>query len=214
NYRVKTQYRRNEHALQAAEALSTVGSLHGDYRYPVKALTDCWVLMCLNMDRNSLWGSAGGMVFVDEKSWDVQDRFHWVAETTHQVLQSSAGSLLLPGDDIGIFNPLNWKRSDPVILTLPPGRSINGARCEALGESVLCEIELPSMSVGGLKLSAQPPAIAKVIPLPQTIRTKHYSAQVDPKTGALNSLKFNASGRELLGGPANVVVAERISRKL
>lgn len=214
NYRVKTQYRRNEHALQAAEALSTASSLHGDHRYPVKALTDCWVLMCLNMDRNSLWGSAGGMVFVDEKSWDVQDRFHWVAETTYQVLQSSAASVLLPGDDIGIFNPLNWKRSDPVVLTLPPGRSINGTKCEALGESVLCEIELPSMSVGGLKLSAQPPAIAKVIPLPQTIRTKHYSAQVDPKTGALSSLKFNASGRELLGAPANVVVAERISRKL
>ena len=215
NYRVKTQYRRNEHALQAAEALSAVASLHGDYEYPVKALTDSWILMCLNMDRNTLWGSAGGMVFEDEKSWDVQDRFNWVAKTTNQVLESSAASVLQPGDHIGVFNPLNWKRSDPVVLTLPPGRSIDRAKCEALGGgSVLCEIELPSMSVGGLKLSAQPPALAESISLPQTIRTTHYSAQIDPKTGALNSLKFNASGRELFGGPANVVVAERISRKL
>jgi alpha-mannosidase len=215
NYRVKTQYRRNEHALQAAETLSAVASLRGGYEYPARVLTDCWVLMCLNMDRNTLWGSAGGMVFEDEKSWDVQDRFNWVAKTTQQVLESSAASMLQAGDHIGVFNPLNWKRSDPVVLTLPPGRSIDGAKCEALGEgSVLCEIELPSMSVGGPKLSAQPPAMAESISLPQTIRTKHYSAQVDPRTGALNSLKFNASGRELLGGPANVVVAERISRKL
>jgi hypothetical protein len=79
---------------------------------------------------------------------------------------------------------------------------------------VLCEIELPSVSVAGLKLSAQPPARAESIPLPQIIITKHYLAQIDPKTGALSSLKFSPSGRELLGGPANVVMAERLSRKL
>ena len=34
------------------------------FEYPAKALHDSWILMCLNMDRNTLWGSAGGMVFV------------------------------------------------------------------------------------------------------------------------------------------------------
>ena len=78
NPQVKTLYRRSEHALQAAEALAAIASLCSSYEYPVKPLSDCWILMCLNTDRNTLWGSAGGMVFVNENSWDVQDRFNWV----------------------------------------------------------------------------------------------------------------------------------------
>ena len=52
--------------------LATAASLTGEYEYPVKPIYDSWILMCLNMDRNTLWGSAGGMVFVDPKSWDVE----------------------------------------------------------------------------------------------------------------------------------------------
>lgn len=42
----------------------------------------------------------------------------------------------------------------------------------------------------------------------QTIETRYYAARIDPQTGALVSLKLKPSGREVLGGPANVVVAE------
>jgi alpha-mannosidase len=214
NYRVKTQYKRNEHQLQAAEALSAIASLQGRYEYPVKALSDCWVLMCLNMDRNTLWGSAGGMVFVDEKSWDVQDRFHWVNKTTGAVLEASASSLIAAGEHVALFNPLSWKRSDPIELRLPEGKSLEGVTCEALPEgTALCQIDMLAMSVGGWKLSSQAPAVLQTIPLPDVIGTNHYDARIDAKTGALISLKLKKSGRELLAGPANVVVAERPVRR-
>ena len=88
--------------------------------------------MSLNMDRNTLWGAAGGMVFESGESWDVLDRFNWVTKTTCAVFESSSEALLGTGDDVGLFNPLNWKRSDPVVLQLPAGRSLKGLLCEAL----------------------------------------------------------------------------------
>ena len=214
NPQVKTLYRRNEHALQAAEALATVASLHGDYQYPVKLLSDCWILMCLNMDRNTIWGSAGGMVFVNDKSWDVQDRFNWVRNTTDHVLDSSGQSLIPEGEQVGLFNPLNWKRNDPIALQLPEGKSLEGIACEALREGrVLCQVEMPSTSVGGWRLSSKAPVLPRQIDLPGMIETNYYLARIDWKTGALTSLKLKRSGRELLAGPANVIVAERPAAK-
>jgi len=214
NPRVKTLYRRNEHALQAAEALATIASLQGSYEYPVTPLYDSWILMCLNMDRNTIWGSAGGMVFVNEKSWDVQDRFNWVEKTTGQVFDSSGSALLAAGDHVGLFNPLNWKRSDPVALQLPAGKSLEGVDCEALSDgTVLCRLEMPPVSAGGWKLSLEAPAAPHSIELPDTIDTNHYAVRIDPKSGALTSLKLKKSGRELLAAPANVIVAERPTAK-
>jgi len=210
NPRSKTLFRRNEHALQAAEALAAIASLKGKYEYPLQALSDCWILMCLNMDRNSIWGSAGGMVFVNDKSWDVQDRYNWVEKTVDQVFHSSGGSLLPAGDQIGLFNPLNWKRNDPIVLNLPAGQSLEGIPCEALADKrVLCHVEMPSTSVGGWTLSPKPPTTPHSIGLPEAIETNHYLAVIDPKTGALTSLKLKRAGRELLGAPSNVIVAER-----
>jgi len=210
NPQVKTLYRRNEHALQAAEALAAISSLHGSYEYPVQPIADCWVLMCLNMDRNTIWGSAGGMVFVDDKSWDAQDRFRWVQKATDQIFHSSGEALLPAGEHVGLFNPLNWKRNDPVDLKLPAGKSLDGVSCEALPTgAVLCMFEMPSMSVGGLKMSSEAPVAPQSIELPESIETNFYSARIDAKTGALTSLKLKKSARELLAGPANVIVAER-----
>ena len=67
NAQVKSLYRRNEQMLQAAEMLATAASLRAGYSYPVQELYNAWILMLLNMDRNTLWGSAGG--------WFCQRRF-------------------------------------------------------------------------------------------------------------------------------------------
>jgi alpha-mannosidase len=207
---VKTLYRRCEHSLQAAEALATIASLHAGYEYPVKPLSDCWILMCLNTDRNTLWGSAGGMVFVNEKSWDVQDRFNWVTKTTDQVFESSGTAAIPAGDHAGLFNPLNWRRSDPVVLRLPAGQSLEGVKSEALPDGgVLCRVEMPAMSAGGWKLSSEAPAVPQAVELPETIETNFYHARVEAKTGALTSLKLKQTDREILNAPANVIVAER-----
>lgn len=214
NPEVKTRYRANEQMLQAAEMLATAASLTNDYEYPVKELYDSWILMCLNMDRNTLWGSAGGMVFVDPNSWDVNDRFEWVHNATSGVLSAAAEAVLHEGNGIGLFNPLNWTRNDPMSLHLPAGKSLDGVASEALPDgSTLCRAEIPAASAGGWKLSDQPAPAPQPIDLPDSIETSHYAIRIDKTSGALTSLKFKTSGRELLGGPANVIVAERPTKE-
>ena len=208
--RVKSWYRRCEHALQAAEMLATGASLSGKYPYPARELYHAWLQMFLNMDRNTLWGAAGGMVFEHERSWDARDRFRSVEAIAAGVHQSAGSAATAPGEGIGLFNPLSWTRDDPFVVRLPAGRSIDGASMQALpnGEA-LCRMSLPAASAGGWKLAAAAPIAGTAAALPEIIATKHYSARIDPKSGALVSLKLAQSGREVLGGPANVVVAER-----
>ena len=213
NNEVKTRYRSSEQRLQAAELLATAASLTKAQTYPTQALHESWILMCLNMDRNTLWGSAGGMVFLSDQSWDVQDRFDWVDKTVQDTTDMAARSLVAAGNGFALFNPLNWKRNDPVELKLPAGGSLQGVQCELLPDgAVLCQPALPSASLSGWGLSIEKPKPAQEIQLPEAIETKHYTVRVDPGTGALKSLKTR-NGRELLGGPGNVIAAERPKKK-
>ena len=214
NPRVKTLYRRTEHTLQATEALATIASLTSEYAYPAQPLHNSWILMCLNTDRNTIWGSAGGMVFVNEKSWDVQDRFNWIQQTAGRELQSSGHASLPPGQHVGWFNSLNWTRSDPVVLELPAGHSLEDTPCESTEDGkVLCRVEMPSAGIGGSRLSPKPPASPRPVPLREAIDTEFYAARFDLKTGAIVSLKLKESGKEILAAAANVIVAERPARK-
>lgn len=214
NYEVKTRYRFSEQMLQAAEMLSSLAYLDAHHEYPVQHLNDSWILMCLNMDRNTLWGSAGGMVFVSEESWDVQDRLDWVDRAASECLHDAAKAILPAGDGLGLFNQLNWKRNDPVALHLPAGTTLAGAECELLADkTVLCTVEMPSASIGSWKLEPRAATAASRIDLPESIETKYYSVRVNPRTGAITSIRLKRSGRQLLAGPANVIVAERPEKK-
>jgi alpha-mannosidase len=189
NPRVKTWFRRCEQKLQSAEMLAAVASLMSEFVYPVAPLYHGWLLMCLNMDRNTLWGAACGKVFEHPTSWDVTDRFEWVEKTAHNTSSQALRSLLGKGDDLALFNPLNWERNDP--FEVP--------------EKGLCRSTIPSVGVGALGMTDNSVEIVAS----ERIETKHYSLRIDPATGALASLKLKSSGREMLAGPANVIVAER-----
>src|ERR1039458_102639 len=204
--RVKSWFRRNEHALQAAEMLSTAASLNGQFAYPADKLYQAWTLMFLSMDRNTLWGSAGGMVFEDPRSWDVRDRLTWVEKESGKTLVDAGSAVIGAGDAMGLFNPASWKRSDPFVLQAEKAPESAAAQTLADG-SVLCQMELPPASVGAWK-STKPPA-ERSVALPDAIETDYYVARVSPKSGALVSLKLKPGGREVLGGPANVLVAEK-----
>ncbi|MGH9453420.1 MAG: glycoside hydrolase family 38 C-terminal domain-containing protein, partial [Terriglobia bacterium] len=210
NARVKTLYRANEQALETAEGLATVASLRSHYAYPVAALYNAWILMMLNMDRNSLWGSAGGMVFESNVSWDVEDRMNWVGAESGKVQQESLGALLPAGDGVGLYNSLNWQRDDPVMLELPSGSGLEGVLCQSLPHGkTLCGVSLPSVSISSLALSKSSSEPSREISPPASIDTRDYTARIDWNTGALVSLKLKPTGQEMLGGPANVIVAEQ-----
>jgi alpha-mannosidase len=210
NPRVKTSYRRNEHGLQAAEVISTIASLDSGFTYPTQALYESWILMLLNMDRNTLWGSAGGMVFESGISWDVRDRMEYVQTSNERVQRSALASIIPEGEAAALFNPLNWERNDPVFVELPektsPGQAVSQVTPDG---TILCSLRLPSMGVTGIALHSASPEISNKIEPPQSIDTQYYTARVDWQTGALVSLRLKPSGREILGGPANVIVAEK-----
>jgi alpha-mannosidase len=210
NPTVKTWFRSNEQSLAAAEFLATAASLQQRAKYPVNDLYDNWVLTCLNMDRNTLWGSAGGMVFESETSWDARDRLTWVQKTSQRLIDDAVSTLIPAGDGIGLFNSLTWDRTDPISLALPHGRILEGAVCEAAQEgSVLCVRKLHGAALEGVPLKEGMPAQPKSISVPDHIETDHFIAGIDAKTGALASLSLKPQGREMLGGPANVVWLER-----
>ncbi|MGA3325710.1 MAG: glycoside hydrolase family 38 C-terminal domain-containing protein [Terriglobia bacterium] len=208
--KIKTWFRKNEHALQAAETLSTIASLQNGFAYPAQDLYESWILMLLSMDRNTLWGSAGGMVFEDEISWDVRDRLQYVEEKNQRVLAAALNAISPAGHETVLFNPLNWERHDPVFLELPTAATPRGGLCQTTPDGrTVYSVSLPSVGIEGLTPQSKAPARSRKIAAPQTIESRHYSARVDWKTGALVSLKLKPSGREVLGGPANVIVAEK-----
>jgi alpha-mannosidase len=209
NPRVKSWYRRDEHALQAAETLATIASLKAGADYPVVRFYQAWLQMLLNTDRNTLWGSAGGMVFEHETSWDARDRLAWVETASAAALEAAARRLAGDGEDGALFNPANWDRTDPLRLKLPSGKRIADAAGEAAEDgTTLLQVEVPATGVVGVKFESGSPAVPKSIDAPTAIETAFYSARLDPATGAIVSLKTKPSGREMLGGPANVIVAE------
>lgn len=205
NPRVKSWYRRCEHKLQAAEMVATVASLVGSFDYPAQSLYHAWLQMLLNMDRNTLWGAAGGMVFEHGRSWDVRDRFESVERISQEVFDGAARALATGTEGVTMFNPLNWERQTPVRLSSPLG-----SVCQALpgGNEVLCRLALPPISVTEVNGAAKPLAAPEIITLPPWIETRHYRVRVDGTTGALTSVRLKSSDREILGGPANVIVAE------
>ncbi len=212
--RVKWGYRQAEQDLQGAEMLAAAASLTRGFQYPVQSLYHAWLLLLLNMDRNTLWGAAGGMVFADARSWDVRDRFATLEATAHHTQAAALDTLLPTGHATALFNSLNWRRNDPVLVPLAPGQRLDGGLCQTLpGDLVLCRPTLPSLGTATLNVVGEPAAPTREIPLPDPIETKYYRARIDPRTGALVSLVLKASGRELLGGPANVIVAERPRRQ-
>ncbi len=206
NPTVKKWFRQCEAEIQAGEASAAIASLTGNYTYPVQDFYHAWLLMCLNMDRNTLWGAAGGMVFDHPKSWAAKDRFEWIDQTTADNNRTALQTIFGKGQSIGLFNPLNWKRSDPSVLQLPQGRSLKGMVCQNTADGkVLCSPVVPSVGVKSMELSTKAPVNPKQIELPDTIETDFYSIRIDPNTGALVSLRTKPSRHEMLAGPVDIV---------
>lgn len=208
--RVKCWYRRDEHALQSAEILATIASLSSSFDYPVQSFYHAWLQMLLNMDRNTLWGSAGGMVFEHPSSWDAKDRFEWVQQHSAAILHAAARHLPREGQMALLFNAANWNRTDPLRLKLTEHSGLGDLACEAAEDgSVFYEDQLPACGIITLEINTNAPPPPHQIPLPPKVETQWYTARIDPTNGALVSLKSKPSGREMLGGPANVIVAEK-----
>ncbi len=205
----KQYFRRTEHALQASEMLAAAVSLRVDkYAYPSRELYQDWVALLIAGGRNGLWSCCVKSVVEDDVAWDQRDRFDYVLNDAAKASQAGLEALLGRGDRIGLFNPANWPRQDVLKLRLPEGKQLKGVPCQPAEDGqTLCRVALPSCGTKVFDLEPAAEAI-KQIPLPAKIETEFYTAVVDPKYGDLVSLKLT-NGKELLGGPANVIVADQ-----
>jgi hypothetical protein len=107
-----------------------------------------------------------------------------------------------------LFNALNWRRRDPVVLNADQA-SGGGAREALPGGAVLWMADLPSTSLTTVRPNRMAVAAPQPVELPQEVENRFYTARIDPRTGNLQSLKLKPSGREILSGGGNLVVAER-----
>ncbi|MGE3268847.1 MAG: hypothetical protein AB7P40_08885 [Chloroflexota bacterium] len=203
-----------EHRLQAAEGLASVASLTTAAPYPAETLADGWMNLFVNMDRSALWGVGAGSVFESATVWDVQDRFAAISAATQAVTDRAFGSLLAldsgeDGQSVTVFNPLNWDRTDPVVLRTPGGRGLESIPCQPLDdpEAVLCMPSLPAFGAATFNTSERPLA-PTATGLRETFETAQYSVSFDPQTGDLRSVRLKANGAELLAGPGNAIVVE------
>ncbi|HOS93605.1 MAG TPA: hypothetical protein PLQ54_09855, partial [Armatimonadota bacterium] len=206
NPKVKGWYRSSEHSLAATEALATVASTTAEYTYPAQSLYCAWLQMLLNMDRNTLWGAAGGMVFDHPRSWDVKDRFDWVDEACTRTQQAAMHALGGRGSRLGLFNPVSWERSEPFVLRLSPQTHVTGVPSQQYADGqTLVAASLPAMGTWTPRITAGAPPEPEPADASEAIITRHYCARVDPRTGALCSLRLAPHGRELLAGPVQIV---------
>lgn len=213
---MKQRYRSSEHSLQAAEAMAAAASLKAGLSYAAQDFSNSWFLLALNMDRNTIWAAAIHDVFKHARSWDATDRFNTVDSIASRTAAQAVPALLgKSGEALGVFNPSNWRREGIFELALPEGKSLAGTPCQMLedGKTALVRAKLPSFGVSSFALAAKPPAAPRKIALPEKFENAFYTAKIDAKTGALVSLKLMPSNREMLAGPANVVVAAVLKDK-
>lgn len=207
---VKQRFRRDEHLLQAAEALATCASFQGASKYPSQELWNAWVLLALNMDRNSLWGAAVHAVYEHPRSWDIRDRFETLEENCQRSSDAALAALTEPEkDSLTLFNPLGWKRSGLAELQLPARQAPTEGRAQYLedAKTVLAEIEAPAVGFAHVRLRQGAPERPRPVE-PGDIETEFYIARIDA-AGVLASLRVKPSGREMLAGACDVLAEVR-----
>ena len=210
---IKQGFRNSEHALQASEALATIANLQAGAKYAAKEFSDSWFLMCLQMDRNILWGVLIDESYKDPESWDVADRFEYVNSVSKNSNTNSLAKLTHhdPGS-LALFNPVNRQRSTPFEVRLPHGLQPAGTNWQWLadGRSVLVAALIPPLGLTAVTLKTGLPAPERMRSLPAVIENKFFQAVINPDTGNLASLRLRSSGREIIqkSSEANVVVAQ------
>ena len=141
----------------------------------------------------------------------MQDRFNYVDRNAAKILDDGLEAFTGSGRGIALFNPLNWDRRDPVEIAVPAGTRPAGLSCQARDEKALCVAGQPATGVRSVPLESGAVSAAVEMPFEETVETKAYTVKFDRGTGALVSLRDRSSGKQYLGGPANVVVAESVA---
>ncbi len=114
---IKKNNRKAEALLPTAELFSAIATKYG-YDYPGDEFTDAWHKVLFNQFHDILCGSGIHEVYADAEQF-YADAFDRAGTALHGALRAiavniSTDSRVKQARPFVLFNPLNWKRSEPV----------------------------------------------------------------------------------------------------
>jgi len=227
---MKRHNRECETLLPNAEKFAVMAQLTGGFSYPRESMAKAWRGVLFNQFHDILPGSSIGPVYADATALyrDVEAAAGGALERALTVLARRA-STRGEGDAVIVFNPLPWRRTDIVQVTLdydkvPEHLTVQDAVGAPWAAQVVeskriyeaferCQVIFAARGV--------PPLGFKVFWVKQAgrapesgltsgeywLESKRFRIEVDPKTGHLVSLRDKRLGREVLaaGAHANVL---------
>jgi alpha-mannosidase len=223
----KALNRRCEKLLYQAEiwaSLATIILGKSNFSYPKEQLEEAWKYVLLNQFHDILPGTSIPEVFIEaNQAWCEAER---IGKTLlNEALNAIASQITLTSprhpnaQPLLIFNSLNWKRSQIVTCSLPPGDwEVYDLAGEKLPSQISSDRELlflakdiPPVGYRLFWLCPSPQTNAEIQPL---ISEEKFSLEnevlrviVDPETGDLSSIFDKVNHREILNSAGNQLQA-------
>jgi len=220
---VKRANRLAESLMRAAEPLRSLLSLFGT-GYPRDALEGVWKLICLNQFHDILPGSSIPEVYQDARVH--YDRIHGDARGLIRSGMESLASMVRAeppvkgAEAVLVWNPLGWERGG-LARVESPGQGAYKV-LDRRGEQVACDRwdaeivfrakQVPSMGYKLYYLEKGKPASTEELAVTKSadsflLENAFVLVKVDRRTGHITSLVRKASGRDLISGPSNRIMA-------
>ncbi len=226
----KANNRKAEALLPTAEEFAVIASQYG-YPYPAAILEDAWHQVLFNQFHDVLCGSGIHAVYDDARVF-YDEAFQKAGSALDGGLRQIAGLVNTKHSNralkpVLLFNPLNWKRSDPITLTLPHTGDKNtprvfgdrGKRIDAqVVWSTLDSVQfvfvpdsIPSVGYRTfwIRMEAPPsePAPGGALKQRQELKleNRYFWVEIDQATGSVSRIYDKMHQRELLphGAQAN-----------
>ncbi|HEY9666844.1 MAG TPA: alpha-mannosidase, partial [Coleofasciculaceae cyanobacterium] len=217
--------RRCEGLLYQTELFASLATLITDASYPKEQLEEAWKKILFNQFHDILPGTSIPEVFVDaNQAWqEVEQISLKILDTSLKAIASQISLPPPPQPDaqpIIVFNPLNWKRSELVSVSLE--KTGDWEIYDFLGEKIPSQLtqesrllfvakDIPSV---GYRLFWLCPTTHPQLPIPNyqfsedfILENEFLRVVVDPDTGDLSSVFDKVYQREVLSGPGNQLQA-------
>jgi len=206
---IKKMNRVSENLLPTAEMFSALAGRYG-FAYPRKGFVDAWRNTCFNQFHDIFDGSA------IHGSYDYsRGLFNKAYGIGQGALQGSIGKIAENIDTSGrgtpvvVFNPLSWKRTDAVRMSVPDDLQVKaisvtdgrGREMPAAmngDQLIFTAKDVPSVGYKVFYLSSKPMASSNARTADNTIENEFFIVRVDPASGTVASIYDKKAGREVL----------------
>jgi len=226
---LKRANRLSENLLRSAEALSSVANLFGT-AYPAQKIRDAWKILCTNQFHDILPGSSIPEVYEDAKKDFAlleSDARAVINDGLKQVARLATVKKMEGADPVLVFNSLGWER--PGLVKMETGAGKNYSVSDKDGKALASQIVSisgknylwfranPVPSVGYSVYYLRPAAGSEPLISGQlnisdsgdkiVMENEYLKVSVCKKQGWIVSIIDRASGKELIDGSANKLLA-------